>query len=270
MDAVRLGRVVRALRIRQAMRQEDLGRSAGVSKDLVSRIERGKVDGLRIRILVELARNLGADLVVTLRWRGGDLDRLLDEGHAALMARAAAVLEAAGWSVMPEVTFAHFADRGSIDILAWHASTSTVLVVEVKTELTSLEETLRTHDMKTRIARKVALERSGWQGRTVARMLVLPDSSSARRRVARHGALLARAYPLPGMAARGWLRMPAGTTGLLMFLPFTNTVRGRCGPVSRRRVRAAGPAVPTHDGRTSRPSGPAAAAPTRSLHEPGS
>ncbi len=102
------------------MRQEDLGRSAGVSQDLVSLIERGKIDGLRIRILVELARNLGADLVVTLRWRGGDLDRLLDEGHAALMARAAAILESAGWSVMPEVTFAHFADRGSIDILAWH------------------------------------------------------------------------------------------------------------------------------------------------------
>ena len=249
------------------MRQEDLGRTAGISQDLVSLIERGKIDGLRIRILVELARNLGADLVVTLRWRGGDLDRLLDEGHAALMGRAAAVLESAGWSVMPEVTFSYFADRGSIDILACHPPTSTVLVVEVKTEFTSLEETLRTHDMKARVARKVALERAGWHGRAVARMLVLPDASSARRRVARHGARLARAYPLTGVAARGWLRLPSGASGLLLFLPFTNTVRGRCGPISRRRVRAAGSGVDTHAGRTSRPSGPVSEAQTRTLHE---
>ena len=257
MDATRLGRSIRALRIRQSLRQEDLGASAGVSQDLVSMIERGLVDGARLRVLETIAQKLGADLRVTLRWRGGDIDRLLDEGHAALMGRAASMLERAGWSVRPEVSFAIYSDRGSIDVLAWHAETATVLVVEVKTELTSIEEMLRTHDMKTRSALIVARERSGWHGRTAARLLVLPDSSTSRRRVARHASLIARAYPLTGPAARTWLRMPSGAAGLLIFLPFTNTTRGRCGPVSRRRVRVPGSSASTHDVPPASPAKPA-------------
>ena len=245
MDATRLGNSIRALRIRQRLRQEDLGRTAGVSQDLVSMIERGQIDGVRLRTVESLVQKLGAELRVTLRWRGGDIDRLLDEGHAALMGRVASMLEKAGWSVQPEVTFAIYADRGSIDVLAWHAATRSVLVVEVKTELTSIEETLRTHDMKTRIALKVARERAGWHGRTVARLLVLPESTTSRRRVARHASLIARAYPLAGLAARAWLRAPSGPTGLLMFMPFTSTTRGRCGPISRRRVRNPGPSSST-------------------------
>lgn len=237
MDASRLGRTIRALRIRQSLRQEDLGQAVGVSQDLVSLIERGRLDGVRLRVVDSMVQRLGGDLRLTIRWRGGDIDRLLDEGHASLMGRVTATLETAGWTVLPEVTFANFADRGSIDVLAWHPLTSTVLVVEVKTELTSIEETLRTHDMKARVALKVALERAGWRGRAVARMLVLPDSSTARRRIARHSGLLSRAYPLKGVAARGWLQAPTGATGLLMFLAFTTAPRGRCGPISRRRVR---------------------------------
>ncbi len=245
-DAIRLGRTIRALRIRQALRQEDLGRAAGVSQDLVSLIERGHVDGTPLRLLEDLVRRLGGDLRVTVRWRGGDIDRLLDEGHAALMGRAAVMLEADGWEVRPEVTFAHYADRGSIDLLAWRPGTSVVLVIEIKTELTSVEETLRTHDMKARMALKVARDRLGWEGRVAARLLVLPDSSTARRRAARHSPVLRRAYPLGGAAARTWLRAPSGEVGLLMFLPFTTTTRGRCGPVTRRRVRVAGTKSPEH------------------------
>ena len=247
MDATRLGRSIRALRIREGLRQADLGRAVGVSQDLVSLVERGRLDRVRLSVIDDLAQKLGADLRITLRWRGGDVDRLLDDGHAALMGQAAGSLEKLGWSTMPEVTFAKYADRGSIDLLAWHPPTSTVLVVEIKTEITSVEETLRTHDMKARVAVAVASERLGWHGRAVARLLVLPESSTARRRVARHSALLARAYPRVGTGAREWLRAPSGATGLLMFLPFTTTGRGRCGPVARRRVRIPNVAPPEHN-----------------------
>ena len=238
-----------------------------MSQDLVSLIERGRLGGVRVRILDGLAQQIGSDLSVTLRWRGGDIDRLLDEGHAVLLGRAAASLETAGWTVMPEVTFAIYADRGSIDILAWHPPTSTVLVVEVKTQLVSIEETLRTHDMKARVAIRVARERSGWPGRVVARMLVLPDSSTPRRRVARHSSLLARPSPLAGVAARTWLRAPSDATGLLLFLPFTNVVRGRCGPVSRRRVRKRHAEPNTFTPNVGEPAGPQPGASSRTLHE---
>lgn len=218
-----------------------------MSQSLVSRIERGQIGSVRLRVVDDLVQKLGGDLRVTVRWRGGDIDRLMDEGHAALMGRAASMLEGAGWSVRPEVTFANYADRGSIDLLAWHPGASTVLVVEVKTELTSIEETLRTHDMKTRNALKVARERAGWEGRVAARLLVLPDSSTTRRRANRHDLVFRRAYPITGVAAKAWLREPTGAAGILLFLPFIPATRGKCGPVSRRRVRVPKSGSATHE-----------------------
>jgi hypothetical protein len=55
-----------------------------------------------------------------------------------------------------------FGERGSIDLLAWHESSRTLLVIELKTELTSVEETLRRHDSKVRLAPGIARERFGW------------------------------------------------------------------------------------------------------------
>ncbi len=135
----RIGRGLRALRHRLERRQVDVGRVAGVSQDLVSLAERGRIGRLQVDTLWALADAVGAELVVGLRWRGGDLDRLLDEGHAVLVGRTAEMLEGAGWIVRPEVTFAIYADRGSIDLAGWHPPTSTLLVVEVKSELVSVE-----------------------------------------------------------------------------------------------------------------------------------
>jgi transcriptional regulator with XRE-family HTH domain len=161
-DAVKLGRIIRALRINRGWRQQDLGDAAGVSQDEISLVERGHCQGVPLRTIERIAAAFGAATHIVVQWRNGDLDRLLDEGHASLVGRVAAVLDATWWVVLPEVTFALYRDRGSIDILAWHAATATLLV-EVKTELTSIEETLRKHDMKVRVAPQVALERVGWR-----------------------------------------------------------------------------------------------------------
>jgi transcriptional regulator with XRE-family HTH domain len=236
-DSVRLGRTFRALRIRRGWRQQDLGDAAGVSQDTISLLERGHLGGMSIGTVARIAEALGADINIVVRWRGGEIDRLLDEGHAALVGRVAALLDAEGWQVLPEVTFAIYRDRGSMDLLAWHAPTGTLLVVEVKTELTSIEETLRTHDMKVRLAGRVALERAGWPARAVARLLVLPDTSAARRRVARQADVLGRVYPKMGREARTWLEAPSGAPGLLLFLAFTTQGRSKCNPVGRKRVR---------------------------------
>lgn len=36
---------------------------------------------------------------------------------------------------MPEVSFSIYGQRGVIDILAWHAATRSLLVIELKTEM---------------------------------------------------------------------------------------------------------------------------------------
>jgi transcriptional regulator with XRE-family HTH domain len=147
-EDLRIGRALRAIRHRLAWRQVDLARRARVGQSTVSLLERGHIDGLSIRALRRACAALDADLVLLVRWRGGDLNRLLDERHARLGARLARILEALGWEVSPEVTFAINGERGSIDLLAWHAGTRTLLVVEIKSELTSAGDTLRRLDVR--------------------------------------------------------------------------------------------------------------------------
>ena len=232
----------------------DVARRAGASQDLVSRIERGQVDAVTVGKLRRILAALDAELVLHVRWRGGALDRLLDEGHAALVGAIARLLESLGWDVRIEVSFAIYGEHGSIDLLAWHLASQTLLVVEIKTEITSVEETLRRHDAKVRLGPRIAGERFGWKPGAVARLLVLPASSTERRRIARHEAIFARAYPVRGADLRRWLRQP-GATGGLIFLSSTHGVRGIHHAVGRKRVRR------------SRPNSARAAAPVRARPE---
>jgi hypothetical protein len=225
------------------LRQVDVGNEAGLSQDLVSLVERGRLEEVSLPALRAVATALGGQLRIELSFRGAELDRLMDEGHAALVGAVASRLEALGWEVRPEVSFAVYRERGSIDLVAWHAASRTLLVVEVKTELVSVEETLRRHDAKVRLAANVVRERFGWSPVRVARLLVLPDASTPRRAVRRHDAVLSRAYPLRGTELSRWLASPAGSAGGLVFLPDTSGARGTRGPVSRRRIRRGSPSA---------------------------
>jgi transcriptional regulator with XRE-family HTH domain len=228
----RVGRQLRAIRQRQGWRQVDVAERAGVSQPAISRAERGQIEAMPLATLRRVARAVDADVTVVVRWRAGELDRLLDEEHATSVGTVAAWLARRRWDARTEVTFSIYGERGSIDLLAWHEETRTALVVEVKTELTSVEETLRRHDAKARLARRIASDRFGWQPRAVGRLLTLPDTSTARRRVERHGSVLDRAYPLRGKAVRAWVRSPVGDSACLAFV----SVRSPSGG-SRRRVR---------------------------------
>lgn len=180
---------------------------------------------------------MDAELTVTIRWRGGDLDRLLDEGHAALVGLTAAWLDRHGWELRPEVTYSIWGERGSIDLLGLHEPTGALLVVEVKTELASIEETLRRHDAKGRLAGEIARNQIGWRPGSVARLLVLPDGATPRRRVERHEAVLARTYPLRGADVRRWLRAPTTPISGLMFLSVPQGMRRGRSPIARKRIR---------------------------------
>jgi transcriptional regulator with XRE-family HTH domain len=237
MDDAQVGRRFRALRHRLGWRQEDLAARAGVSRGLISLIERGRIQEVTIRRLRRAARELDAEYVAVLRWRGGDLDRLMDEGHATLVGRTAAILSAGGWEVRIELSYSVFGERGSIDILAWHAPTRLLLVVEVKTEFVALEATLRKHDEKVRLAARIARERLGWNARGTARLLVLPSTSTARRRVDRHAAVMDVSYSLRGTSLRRWMAAPSGARAGLLFID-VEQARTTGGPsIRRKRVR---------------------------------
>jgi transcriptional regulator with XRE-family HTH domain len=132
MDMVRFGLGMRALRIRKRWRQKDLAEAAGVSQSVVARIERGLGGRVTPETLSKVAQPIGARIDVLLRWQGEALDRLLDRAHAVLLELMARLLRAHGWDVRTEVSFSIRGERGSVDLLAWHAESATLLIVEIK------------------------------------------------------------------------------------------------------------------------------------------
>jgi transcriptional regulator with XRE-family HTH domain len=216
-DDVRVGRLLRALRRRRGLRQVDVARAAGRSQATVSLVERGHLDTLSIRTVRGLFAAVDARFESVVTWRGGLVDRLLDERHARLVGQTAAMLEALGWDVAVEVTFSVFGDRGSIDVLAVLPSSRLALIVEVKTELTSIEETIRRLDVKDRLGGRIVRDRLGWDPTAVSRLLVVLDGTTSRRRVATHDRSLRFAFPDRGAEVRAWLRGPRGRTSGLLF-----------------------------------------------------
>jgi transcriptional regulator with XRE-family HTH domain len=237
MNDLAIGRSCRALRRRLLWRQLDLAERAGVSQQLVSRVERGRLAGISLDTIRRVFAALDADFVIFARWRGGELDRLLDERHSDIVGRVAALLRRHGWLVLTEVTFSEFGERGSIDILAWHEPTRTLLVIEVKTEIASTEDLLRRHDVKVRLAPRIGRLRFGAAPAVVARLLVTAEGPTNRRRLARVEPVLEGAYPARGATVRRWLRHPAGGLDGAMFVRGVMPARSAGGP-SRIRRRA--------------------------------
>ena len=186
--------------------------------------------------LIRVAAALGATVSVRILWHGEALDRLLDAGHADLVERTLALLKSWSWDCATEVSFSIAGERGSIDILAFHAPTGTLLVIEVKSVVPDMQAMLHGIDRKARLGPRIAGDR-GWKVATVARLLVLPDDRTVRRRVRQHATTLALALPARTIAVKRWLQAPAGPMSGILFLPDDRQA------VPRHRV-----ASPTDDG----------------------
>ena len=237
MDPIRLGRSLRVIRRSRGQRQLDVAQAAGVSQTLVSAVERVHGARLSVGTLARVFAALDADLELVVRYRGGTLDRLLDERHAATVAAVLGTLRARGWTTAVEVTFNHYGDRGSIDVLAVHPVARIVLVVEVKTEITSAKETLRRLDVKVRVGAGLARERFGLPVTRVVPLLAVLDSTANRSRVLRLAPLLDPAFPIRSARLRQWLANPGAAGGGLLFVRISRASAGGAGMSGSHRVR---------------------------------
>lgn len=217
MDAIRLGLGYRALRQRRRLTQMQLGSKARVSGSVICRIERGQADRVAVHTLVRVAAALDARIDVRLLWQGEGLDRLLDARHARLVDLVLDILTLSAWEVATEVSFNIYGERGSIDILAFHPSTGSLLVIEIKSVVPDMQSMLAALDRKGRLARDIAHER-GWQVATVSRLLILPNDRTARRRVEDHAATFRTALPTRTIEVRRWLARPMGPMHGVMFV----------------------------------------------------
>lgn len=183
MDSIAMGRLLALVRLRQGRRQSDLSKAARVSAAAVGRHEHGHLTSIaRLR---RHAEALGLRLDVRLTGRGGELERLADDEHAAIVEVVAQLLRGLGHQVEPEATYNEWGERGRIDLLAYLAESATLDVVEVKGELTDIQEMLGALNAKERLAPDVA-RRRGWPARHVRVLLVVAATSRNRHIVAAH------------------------------------------------------------------------------------
>ncbi len=242
MDGSRIGRGLRAIRIRANSTQKEVANRSNVPRAVIASIERGNLARVRVGQLQAVAVALGADLDLALRWNGTELDRLLNAGHSAMHVLVVGTLTAAGWEVVPERSFSIWGERGVIDLLAWHAATRSLLVAELKTEIVDVQRLIGTVDRYRRLAPQV-VDDLGWEPITVGVWVAVAGSPTNRRRLGEHAAVLRAAFPSDGRTVAGWLRRPSGRLAALSFLSDARVANRTAARSSRRRVRAASRAV---------------------------
>ena len=237
MDDQRIGAAVRRLRIGQRLRQTDLAARAGVPRGVVMAVEAGRLDGVQFGQIRRIAKALGGRFEGQVLWRGSELDQLLNRGHARMHEAVARWLgELGGWIAMPEVSFAFDGERGVIDIVAWHAASRSLLVIELKTRIVDVSALMATMDIRRRVAWQIARDH-GWDPTTVSLWVIVAPSRTNERILADHQVVLRAKFPADGRVMRRWLASPDRSVAGLSFLPEV-----RLGDLSReistpRRVR---------------------------------
>lgn len=230
MDSIAIGRLLALVRLRQGRRQSDVSKAARLSPAAIGRHEHG--DLTVIGRLRRHAEALGLRLDLRLTGRGGELERLADDEHAAIVEVVAQLLRGLGHEVVPEATYNEWGERGRFDLLAYLAESAILDVVEVKGELTDIQEMLGTLNAKERLAPGVA-RRRGWPARRVRVLLVVAATSRNRHIVAAYPNLFG-AFEQHQVSER-WLR-PTTPNRLLLWVPPRRAARTQW-VAGRRRVR---------------------------------
>lgn len=238
-DFAAIGARFRAARINKGWRQKDLAERAGVSRSEVARIESGRFGNVTVKAVLQVGTALGIRIVWKLLSYAGDLDRIVNARHGALHEAVARWLRSIeGWTFAPEVSFSILGERGVIDVLAWHAATRTLLVIELKTGIVDVSELMGGVDRKRRLAVRIAVER-GWHARAVSVWVLVAESSTNRRAVANHRTTLRAAFPEDGRRMRAWIRRPDASVRALSFWSSANSQGAKRGLAAVRRVRVA-------------------------------
>jgi hypothetical protein len=177
------------------------------------------------------------------RWRGGDLDWVLNRRHSALHERfAERIARAPEWVSAGEVSFSIYGERGVIDRLAFHPDRRMLAVFEIKADLSDPAGVVAQVDRYRRLAFEIGRHR-GWVANGVSCWLVVADAVTNRRRLAAHERLIRGAFPSTTRELQRWLLDPVQRCDGLAFLsyPAVTTVRGSLTAIKRVRARRPAP-----------------------------
>ncbi len=232
---MRVAAAFRAVRLRRRWRQEDVAVRAGVARSLVSEIERGHFGATPLHRVRAIAAVLDIRIDLTVRWRGGELPRLINARHSALCESVADHFERLSpWRVRPEVSFSIYGERGVIDLLVYHSGTGALLVIELKTEIVDVNDLVGSLDRKARLAPQVVGD-LGWRVDTVSRWVIVSRDKTNQRRIESHRAMLRAAFPSDGHGMRSWLTRPHEAISALSM--WTTVAATDASPTRSQRVR---------------------------------
>lgn len=178
-----IGTEIRLARHAAGLRQKDVARASGVSRSWVSRIERGVVEEVGVRLLSVVSAVVGLDLSMRA-YQGGQ--PLRDEGHRQALARARGLLpEGTPWQT--EVPFPGPGDQRAWDAMArlWRLHVG-------------FEVEMRPSDLQA-LQRRLGLKRR--DGGVDRMVLVLADTRHNRHFLRLAADSLRPAFPLQGAAA---------------------------------------------------------------------
>jgi hypothetical protein len=181
-----------------------------MSQSMYSRAEEGDIRGMTVGSLERIVEAMGASLAIEIRFRGGLIDRLIDARHASLVEFVVSVLGRAGWLIEIEFGFNVYGDRGSVDILGWHAATRTLLIVEVKSRFTDLQAMFLSLARKVRLIPDVVRKELGWDPLVVSRLIAVDGTHGNRTILRQHASTFDATFPERSIAIRRWLRRPSG------------------------------------------------------------
>lgn len=193
--------------------QRELSRRSGVVQSLLSRIERGQVDDLRLSDVDRLLSALGIRYWLGVEPPTGFGRRRSDAVHARCSGFVHRRLGAGGWLIEREVEIGSDRSRGWIDILAFHADSGLLLVIEVKTELHDLGAIERSLNWYRREA-WAAARRFGWRPTTVATALLVLQSVVNDARISADRAVFGAAFSGRATQLRGLIEGSADLRGL--------------------------------------------------------
>lgn len=173
-----IGSAIASIRDTIGWTQAELGDRVGQTQGWVSRVENGRIEDLTFASAERLLAALGARLIVTVDAPYlGDRRRQREPAHSRMAAYVGARLARSGWQVASEVEVGGDWSRGWIDVLAYHAATGMLLVIEIKTEIHDLGAIQRTLGWYEREAWQAA-RRLGWRPRCVVSGLLLLASEA--------------------------------------------------------------------------------------------
>jgi transcriptional regulator with XRE-family HTH domain len=238
MDDLKVGAILRAIRLHAGLRQADVAARAGVSQSRISNAEQGKLGSMPLDNLRTIAREVGVRLELSPLWRGGAFDRLLDRGHAELGERVASHLRRYRHEVLLEYSFNHFGERGSVDVVGWHESSRSLVLIELKTRVYNLQDLLSSSHRKARVVPALLRRERGWSAANLGHFLVLAETRANRSLLKRYAMSLDSAFPARTSEVKRWLKHPAGGLGGVWFLAdISGTDAGR-DETRRKRPRA--------------------------------